>query len=77
MLKKVALSAAIGGMAVFAVGCAITDYDGWAAHMTQSEAKLWGSEVAFSSFLRSVRGYCNRETCSSTWNVGPYSIPID
>src|SRR3989440_12969249 len=50
MLKKVALSAAIGGMAVFAVGCAITDYDGWGSHMTQSEAKLWGSEVAFSGF---------------------------
>jgi len=34
-------------MAVFAIGCAMTDYDGWAGHQTQSEAKLWGSEVAF------------------------------
>src|SRR3989442_7276151 len=50
MLKKAALSAAIGGMAVFAIGCAITDYDGWSGHQTSSEAKLWGSEVAFSGF---------------------------
>src|SRR2546425_12561335 len=50
MLKKAALSAAIGGMAGFAIGCAITDYDGWSGHQTSSEAKLWGSEGAFSGF---------------------------
>ena len=48
MLRKAALSAAVGAMAVVAVGCALTDYRGWASHQTQSEARLWGSEIAFS-----------------------------
>lgn len=28
-------------------GCAISDYDGFDKHQTQSEAKLWGQEIAF------------------------------
>jgi len=50
MLKKAALSAAIGAMTVVAIGCALTDYGGFPGHTTQSEAKLWGKEVAFSGF---------------------------
>src|SRR2546425_12771400 len=56
MLKKAALSAAIGGVAVFAVGSAITDYDGWSGHQTASKAKLWGSEVAFLGFCGDANG---------------------
>jgi hypothetical protein len=44
--------AALAVVAMFAmvIGCAITDYGGWANHKTTSEAKLWGKEVAFSGF---------------------------
>jgi hypothetical protein len=35
-------------MALFAFGCAISDYDGHAGHQTQAEAKLWAAEVSFS-----------------------------
>jgi hypothetical protein len=31
----------------FGAGCAITDYDGIAAHNTSAEAKLWGIEISF------------------------------
>lgn len=37
----------MAAMALLTVGCAITDYDGLAGHQTQSEAKLWGTEVSF------------------------------
>jgi len=79
MLKKVALSAAIGGMAVFAVGCAITDYDGWASHMTQSEAKLWGSEVAFSGFGGDYDGtysYTVKYAPGSPVTINSYKNPV-
>jgi hypothetical protein len=34
-------------MVLLSVGCAITDYRGQLGHMTESEARLWGSEIAF------------------------------
>jgi hypothetical protein len=38
----------IGALAWLATaGCAISDYDGFDKHQTQSEAKLWGQEIAF------------------------------
>jgi hypothetical protein len=43
-----ALAVATFAMVVISVGCAITDYRGQLGHMTESEARLWGSEVAFS-----------------------------
>ena len=44
--KTVTLAAATVGMALFSVGCAITDYRGYLGHMTESESKMWGSESA-------------------------------
>jgi hypothetical protein len=37
----------IAAMTLVGFGCAITDYDGHADHQTASEAKLWGTEIAF------------------------------
>jgi hypothetical protein len=45
--KTFALGVATVGMALLSVGCAISDYRGWLNHKTESEAKLWGSEIAF------------------------------
>jgi hypothetical protein len=44
--------AALAVVAMFAmvIGCAITDYNGWADHKSTSEAKLWGKDVSFSGF---------------------------
>lgn len=49
-MKKVGLILAVAAMAVFAVGCAITDYDGIPGHKTTGDAKLWGKEISFSGF---------------------------
>jgi hypothetical protein len=46
--KTYALATAIAVMAMVAIGCAVTDYRGQLGHMTESEARLWGSEIAFS-----------------------------
>src|SRR5207253_8974991 len=32
---------------MFASGCAISDYYGYSAHQTQTESKLWGTDIAF------------------------------
>jgi hypothetical protein len=42
------LAVATSVMVAISVGCAITDYRGQLGHMTESEARLWGSEIAFS-----------------------------
>ena len=47
MRKQLLFVAAIV-VSVVSFGCAITDYDGFADRHTESEAKLWGTEVAFS-----------------------------
>jgi len=45
--RKAWLTMAVAAMSAVAVGCAITDYAGWAQHKTASESALWGSDVAF------------------------------
>jgi hypothetical protein len=42
------LTIAVIAMASLAFGCAISDYRGYLEHHTESEAKLFGSEIAFS-----------------------------
>src|SRR4029079_10461340 len=37
----------VAAVALVAAGCAISDYDGWPNHQTQSESKLFGSEISF------------------------------
>lgn len=49
-MKKVATLAAVLAVTFLAAGCALTDYDGFPGHQTQSEAKLWGTDIAFSGF---------------------------
>ncbi|HEV8580289.1 MAG TPA: hypothetical protein VGX68_14575 [Thermoanaerobaculia bacterium] len=46
-MKRSSLILGLAAMAMMTAGCAITDYDGVASHQTASEAKLWGSEIAF------------------------------
>jgi hypothetical protein len=45
--KTYALATGIAVMAMVSIGCAVTDYRGQLTHMTESEARLWGSEIAF------------------------------
>jgi hypothetical protein len=45
-LRTPGLAFATAAMSMLAVGCAISDYQGWLGHQTESEAKLWGSQVA-------------------------------
>ncbi len=59
MFRKAALPLGVVLMATFAVGCAITDYSGWAGHQSQSEAKLWGKDVGFGGFGSDVDGTYN------------------
>jgi hypothetical protein len=47
MSRICTLAVATAVMMVISVGCAITDYRGQLGHMTESEARLWGSEIAF------------------------------
>lgn len=49
-MKRLALRLAVLAMFGVIVGCAITDYDGWALHNTVAEAKLWGKDIAFSGY---------------------------
>jgi hypothetical protein len=46
-LRTPGLLVATLAMSVISIGCAISDYQGWLGHQTESEAKLWGSQVAF------------------------------
>ena len=46
-MKRSSLILGLAAMAMMTAGCAITDYDGVAGHQTSSDAKLWGSEIAF------------------------------
>lgn len=70
MFRKAALPFGVVAMAVFAVGCAITDYGGIPDHTTQAEAKLWGKEVAFSGFDPALDGtYSYTVKYGNTGNV--------
>ncbi|NIN48508.1 MAG: hypothetical protein GTN62_00095 [Gemmatimonadales bacterium] len=55
MNKKIATALSVAATAVFLAGC-VTDYVGWAEHQTQSEAKLWGQEVAVSTGIDQETG---------------------
>ena len=46
-MRKHLLLAGVVCLTMTGWGCAITDYEGHAAHQTASEAKLWGSEISF------------------------------
>ena len=48
-LRTPSLALATAAMSMLAVGCAISDYQGWLGRQTQSEAKLWGSQSAILS----------------------------
>src|SRR6266568_2147108 len=52
--RKAWLTVAVAAMSGVAVGCAITDYAGWAQHKTASESALWGSDIAF---ITGIPGY--------------------
>src|SRR6266566_3924910 len=52
--RKAWLTVAVAAMSAVAVGCAITDYAGWAQHKTASESALWGSDIAF---ITGIPGY--------------------
>ena len=58
----------------FAAGCAITDYAGWGLHETQAEAKLWGTEVAFSGFGDDDGTYSYTVKYDNTEGPGPVTI---
>jgi len=47
MRQKLLLVLGVMALALATTGCAISDYDGWAQHQTQAEAKLWGTEISF------------------------------
>ncbi len=55
-MKRGLLTLAVLTMTVFAVGCAITDYDGFGNHKTTAEAKLLGKEIAFTGFGPALDG---------------------
>lgn len=56
-MKKLATRLAILAMFGVIVGCAITDYPGWANHKTTAEAKLWYYyEISFSGFAPDLDG---------------------
>lgn len=48
-MRNAMLTLAVLAMGVIAGGCAITDFSGFPDHNTQSEAKLWGTEIAFNT----------------------------
>src|SRR5438034_8706173 len=52
--RKAWLTMAVAAMSAVAVGCAITDYAGWANHKTAAESALWGSDIAF---ITGIPGY--------------------
>lgn len=43
-------------LSTVAMGCAISDYSGFADHKTTAESKLWGTEISFSGFAPDLDG---------------------
>lgn len=71
--KKVWLNAAVVGLSSIAVGCAITDYVGWAQHKTGGDAALWASDVAFQTGIPGYDGtynYTVNYNCRGFTNTG-------
>jgi hypothetical protein len=72
------------GLMAFAVGCAISDYTGWAKHKTAGESALWGSDTATKAMTDADSGtfnYTVKYDCANNPNVGtrctgggPYTI---
>lgn len=78
MFRKAALSLAVFAMGAVAFGCAITDYGGIPSHTTQSEAKLWGKEVAFLGFgggLDGTYSYTVKYSPGSSVVINSYQNP--
>lgn len=72
--KKLWLNAAVVAMSSIAVGCAITDYVGWAQHKTGGDAALWASDVAFQTGNPTLDGTYNYTVaydCRGFTNTGP------
>lgn len=85
LFRTCLLATLVVGLMAFAVGCAITDYAGWAKHQTSGEAKLWGSDTATRSgdptdsgtFNYTVQYNCRDDANSGVRcgpNGGPYTI---
>jgi hypothetical protein len=77
------LTIAVIAMASLAFGCAVSDYRGYLEHHTDSEGRLWGSEIAFLTGDPQVDGtysytvkYDFRGT-GTTVPTGTYPSPID
>ncbi len=82
-LRTYLLASLVIGLMAFAVGCAISDYTGWAKHQTSGEAKLWGSDTATRSsrdaqsgtFNYTVQYDCkNQPNTGTRCNAGNYTI---
>ncbi len=57
-MRKHRFHSVAGTFALLALttGCVITDYGGIPAHKTSAEAKLWGTDIAFSGFAPDLDG---------------------
>ena len=82
-LRTYLLASLVIALMTFAVGCAISDYTGWAKHQTSGEAALWGSDTATRSatdadsgtFNYTVQYDCkNRANAGSSCVGGSYTI---
>jgi hypothetical protein len=77
------LTLTVIAMASLAFGCAITDYRGYLEHHTESEARLWGQEIAFSGTgdaqLDGTYSYTVKYDFRGTGTTvpGTYPSPID
>lgn len=73
----------VGAIAALLSAC-VTDYTGWPEHQTESEAKLWGQEVAASmgdpsvdgTFVPTVRYDCRGDGQDCTYNLTTYRNPV-
>lgn len=83
-MKHRLLIVGIAAMALVSIGCAITDYEGHANHQTESEAKLWGYEIAFTgtgdpelegTYSYSVK-YDNRGGRDTNLRIYTYRNPV-
>lgn len=57
-MRKQTIHSATGFFALLAMttGCVISDYGGIPGHKTNAEAKLWGTDIAFSGFAPDLDG---------------------
>jgi hypothetical protein len=82
-MRHLGLLLGVLATAILSTGCAITDYDGFAQHQTQAEAKLWGSEISFvlgdpnldGTYSYTVK-YDNRAGRDSNMKIISYRNPV-